>query len=236
MKYLWILFNAGIWTAFFGLSGIFASIFESNKGRTLGQCARMWGKFILFFTGVSYTVRGLNNLDPKNNYIFAGNHASGYDIPLAFAGLPFWLISVAKIELKSVFILGWVMKTAGHIFVDRGRSDNALAALEKSKISLINNPRSVLLFPEGTRSNDGSLKRFKTGGLMLSIDTGLPIVPVAYKGTYKLLKKNSWSVKNHPLEIHIGKPIDPSNYSKKDRIKLAEDVKKEVEKLLHINT
>ena len=234
MKYLWILFNAGIWTTIFGLSGIFASFFESNKGRTLGHCARLWGKFILFFTGVRYTVRGLNNLDTKSCYIFAGNHASGFDIPLAFAGLPFWLISVAKIELKSVFILGWVMKTAGHIFVDRGRSDKALAALEKSKISLIKNPRSVLLFPEGTRSNDGSLKRFKTGGLMLSLDTGLPIVPVAYKGTYEMLKKNSWSVKNHLLEIRIGKPINPNNYSIRDRVNLAEDVKKEVEKLLRM--
>ena len=54
-------------------------------------------------------------------------------MPLAFAGLPYWLISIAKIELKSVFILGWVMETAGHIFVDRKRSENAIASLEKAK-------------------------------------------------------------------------------------------------------
>ena len=129
--------NACTWTFIFGLSGIFASIFESNKGKTLGHCARLWGKFILFFTGVRYSVKGLNKLDPKGSYIFACNHASGYDIPLAFAGLPYWLISIAKIELKSVLILGWVMKTAGHIFVDRKRSDSAMAALERSKKSLI---------------------------------------------------------------------------------------------------
>ena len=236
MRYIWIIFNAAVWTSFFGLLGIFASLFESNKGKILGYCARLWGKFILFFTGVRYSVKGLENLDPKDSYIFACNHASGYDIPLAFAGLPYWLISIAKIELESVFILGWVMKTAGHIFVDRKKSESALVSLEKSKISLINNPRSILLFPEGTRSDDGSIRKFKTGGLMLSLDTKIPIVPVAYKGTFEMLKKDSWSVSNHPLEICIGKPIYPEKYSADSRMKLAEDVRSQVIKLLDQDT
>ena len=133
-------------------------------------------------------------------------------MPLAFAGLPYWLISIAKIELKSVFILGWVMETAGHIFVDRKRSENAIASLEKSKKSLINNPRSILLFPEGTRTMDGELGFFKRGGLMLSMDTEIPIVPIGLVGTFEMLKKGTWSFKNQPLEIRIGNPI-PVSYT-----------------------
>ena len=235
MRYIWIIFNAAIWTSFFGLLGIFASIFESNKGKTLGHCARLWGKFILFFTGVRYSVRGLDNLDPKGPYIFACNHASGYDVPLAFAGLPYWLISIAKIELKSVFILGWVMETAGHIFVDRKRSENAIASLEKSKESLINNPRSILLFPEGTRTMDGELGFFKRGGLMLSLDTGIPIVPVGLVGTFEMLKKGTWSFKNQPLEIRIGNPIHPKTFSNDSKNSLAKYVKSQVETLLDQN-
>ena len=233
MRYLWIIFNACIWTSIFGLSGIFASIFESNKGKTLGRCARLWGKFILFFTGVKYSVKGLNNLDPKGCYIFACNHASGFDIPLAFSGLPYWLISIAKIELKSVFILGWVMKTAGHIFVDRKRSENAIAALERSKRSLIDNPRSILLFPEGTRTLDGSLGVFKRGGLSLSLDTNIPIVPVGLVGTFGMLKKGTWSFKNQPLEIRIGDPINPKVFDGKGKNILAEHVRNQVKKLLY---
>ena len=233
MRYLWVLFNAAIWTAVFGLSGIFASIFESNKGKTLGHCARLWGKYILFFTGVGYSVKGLEKLDPNGCYIFAGNHASGYDVPLAFAGLPYWLISVAKIELKSVFILGWVMKTAGHIFVDRRKSESAIASLKKSKETLTKNPRSILLFPEGTRTLDGNLGLFKRGGLMLSIDTGIPIVPVAYVGTFEMLKKGTWSFKNYPLEIRIGNPIYPEKISKENKNNLAAIVKDQVRKLLN---
>ena len=235
MRYIWIIFNAAIWTSFFGLLGIFASIFESNKGKTLGHCARLWGKFILFFTGVRYSVRGLDNLDPKGPYIFACNHASGYDVPLAFAGLPYWLISIAKIELKSVFILGWVMETAGHIFVDRKRSENAIASLEISKKSLIKNPRSILLFPEGTRTMDGELGLFKRGGLMLSLDTGIPIVPVGLVGTFEMLKKGTWSFKNQPLEIRIGNPIHPKTFSSDSKNSLAKYVKSQVHALLDQN-
>ena len=232
MKYIWIILNAAVWTSFFGLLGIFASLFESNKGRTLGHCARLWGKFILFFTRVRYSVKGLDNLDPRGSYIFACNHASGYDVPLAFAGLPYWLISIAKIELKSVFILGWVMKTAGHIFVDRKRSENAIATLEKSKESLINNPRSTLLFPEGTRTMDGELGLFKRGGLMLSVDTGIPVVPVGLVGTFGMLKKGTWTFKNQPLEIRIGSPIHPKKLSIDTKNSLAEYVKNQVNLLL----
>ena len=235
MRYVWIIFNAAIWTSFFGLLGIFASIFEPNKGKTLGYCARLWGKFILYFTGVRYSVRGLDNLDPKGPYIFACNHASGYDVPLAFAGLPYWLISIAKIELKSVFILGWVMETAGHIFVDRKRSENAIASLEKAKESLINNPRSILLFPEGTRTMDGELGFFKRGGLMLSLDTGIPIVPVGLVGTFEMLKKGTWSFKNQPLEIRIGNPIHPKTFSSDSKNSLAKYVKSQVHALLDQN-
>ena len=235
MRYIWIIFNAAIWTSFFGLLGIFASIFESNKGKILGHCARLWGKFILFFTGVRYSVKGLDNLNPKGPYIFACNHASGYDVPLAFAGLPYWLISIAKIELKSVFILGWVMETAGHIFVDRKRSENAIASLEKSKKSLINNPRSILLFPEGTRTMDGELGFFKRGGLMLSMDTGIPIVPVGLVGTFRMLKKGTWSFENQPLEIRIGNPIHPKTFSNDSKNSLAKYVKSQVQALLDQN-
>ena len=226
------MLNAIIWTPIFGIPGICISFFESKKGYALGHCARYWGKFILFFCGVKYKVTGLKHLDPKGNYIFAGNHASGFDIPLAFAGLPYWLISIAKIELKSIIILGWVMSRAGHIFVDRGKSDKALDSINRSKLSLIKNPRSVLLFPEGTRTSDGTLKQFKKGGLLLGPETNIPIVPVAFVGTFELLPKGSWKVKSNPVEVRIGKPISSSLYSIKNRTDLAKDVKSRVEDLL----
>ena len=232
MRILWASVWTVIWTIVFGLSGIFLTYFESNKGRILGHCARLWGKFILFTCGIKYKVSGLNNIDSKINYIFAGNHTSMLDIPIAFSGLPYWLVPIAKIELKSVMLLGWVMKTAGHIFVDRNKSESALRILEKVKISLIEKPRSILLFPEGTRTIDGSLGQFKRGGLLLAIDTKMPIVPIAFIGSYEMFGKGSWSMKGHSVELRVGSPIDPNNYSYESRRELAQFVREKVKELM----
>jgi len=232
LRILWASVWTVIWTIVFGLSGIFLTYFESNKGRILGHCARLWGKFILFTCGIKYKVSGLNNIDSKINYIFAGNHTSMLDIPIAFSGLPYWLVPIAKIELKSVMLLGWVMKTAGHIFVDRNKSESALHILEKVKISLIEKPRSILLFPEGTRTIDGSLGQFKRGGLLLAIDTKMPIVPIAFIGSYEMFGKGSWSMKGHSVELRIGSPIDPNNYSYESRRELAQFVREKVKELM----
>ena len=232
MRVLWASIFTVLWTIVFGLSGIFLTTFESNKGRILGYCARLWGKFILFTCGIKYEVKGLNNLNPNSNYIFAGNHTSMLDIPIAFSGLPYWLVPIAKIELRSVILLGWVMRTAGHIFVDRKKSESALRTLEKIKKSLLNNPRSVLLFPEGTRTRDGSLGPFKRGGLLLSLDTGMPIVPIAFIGSFEMFGKGSWSMKGRFVELRVGTPIDPSNFSYERRRELANHVREKVADLM----
>ena len=103
----------------------------------------------MFFNGIKYTIKGLNNLNPDGNYIFAGNHTSVLDIPLAFSGSPFWLLPIAKIELKKVLVLGWVMQTAGHIWVDRTKRDQALKSIEKAKDSLKKNLGLFYYFQKG---------------------------------------------------------------------------------------
>ena len=117
MRAIWALLVTIIFTLIFGLSGIFISL-KSKKACSWSLCKTL-GEIYLFFTGVKYSIKGLSGLDLNSNYIFAGNHTSVFDIPLAFSTLPFWLVPIAKVELRSVFILGWVMNTAGHIWVDR---------------------------------------------------------------------------------------------------------------------
>jgi 1-acyl-sn-glycerol-3-phosphate acyltransferase len=214
-----------------GLFGIIISIFESKKGKFLGKCARIWAKVILFNGGVKYTVKNLDNLNLSNSYIFAGNHSSGFDILLGFAGLPFWIVSIAKIELRSVFVLGFVMRVAGHIFVDRKNHESAMSSLKKASVSLKKNPRSILLYPEGTRTKDGSIQNFKPGGLLLAVETGMPIVPIYYSGTYSILNRGSWKLNNQNLKLIIGKPIFTEKYSFETRRELAKKVQFEVVKL-----
>ena len=232
MRVLWASICTVLWSIIFGFSGIFLTTFESNKGRTLGYCARLWGKFILFTCGIKYEVKGLNNLNPNSNYIFAGNHTSMLDIPIAFSGLPYWLVPIAKIELRSVILLGWVMRTAGHIFGDRKKSENAIRILEKTKKSLLDNPRSILLFPEGTRTQDGSIGPFKKGGLLLSLDTKMPIVPIAFIGGLEAKRKDDWRLRPGVLITRFGEPITLEEYGHLEVEGISELVRSRIETLI----
>ena len=232
LRGFWVLLNISIWTTILGTIGAFASIFEAKKGRIMGYCARIWANIILVTSGIPYRVVGLNHLEPSNQYIFVGNHGSGFDIPLAFAALPYWwLVPVAKIELRKVPVLGWVMNSGGHIFVDRGNHEKSISSMIKARDSLIKTPRSVMLWSEGSRTKDGTIGPFKTGGLLISIETGIPVVPLAFVNSYKLHKKNSWKVKKVAVEVRIGEPISVNSYTKENRKDLAKDIRDAVIKL-----
>jgi len=205
--------------------------FDFTKGRILSKIVKSWARIIFFSVGVKIQMIGLENLDSLKNYIFAANHSSSLDIPLMLGYIPFWIVPISKIELKWIPFLGWAMQMAGHVFVDRGNHERAIASLSKIKTSLLKNPRSILLFPEGSRSNDGQIKPFKSGGLGLGISTGLPIVPVAIIGTFESLGKESTSFENNLLTVQIGSPIDTNEYIENDRKILSKLVYERVKEL-----
>jgi 1-acyl-sn-glycerol-3-phosphate acyltransferase len=230
MRTIWAILNLIFWTILLGGGGTILSIFEW-RGKILGKFAHIWSKLILSAAGVKYSVHGLDHLDSKQNYVFAGNHESPFDIPLAFAGIKHHLISISKIEYKWIPIFGWAMQAAKHIFIDRQRHTKALQSLKKAALNLKSNPRSILLFPEGTRSTDGKIHKFKKGGLLLAIETQYPVVPMALCGTSDVAIKGAWKLKSTTIELHIGEPIDTKGMAYKDRNILTEKTYEEVVRL-----
>ena len=219
------------WTILFGVAVILFSPFDYKKGRILGFIIKYWAKTIFKTMNINVRVIGLDKLDRNVDYIFAPNHASSLDIPLILGFLPFWIVPISKIELKWIPFLGWAMQAAGHVFVDRSDHEKAMLSIAKIKNSLLKNPRSILIFPEGSRTNDGKVNQFKTGGLSIGISTKISIVPVAIEGTFESLSKHSKKFVNKLLTINIGSPIDTRKYSLDDRKDLANFVNKEVKKL-----
>ncbi|RZP24436.1 1-acyl-sn-glycerol-3-phosphate acyltransferase [bacterium] len=219
------------WTISFGLAVILFSPFDYKKGRILGFIVKYWAKTIFKTMNINVRVIGLDKLDRNADYIFAPNHASSLDIPLILGFLPFWIVPISKIELKWIPFLGWAMQAAGHVFVDRRDHEKAMLSIAKIKNSLLKNPRSILIFPEGSRTNDGKVNQFKTGGLSIGISTKISIVPVAIEGTFDSLSKHSKKFVNKLLTINIGSPVDTRKYSLDDRKNLAIIVNSEVKKL-----
>ncbi|MBC8216684.1 MAG: 1-acyl-sn-glycerol-3-phosphate acyltransferase [Candidatus Marinimicrobia bacterium] len=227
MRLIWIMINVVFWTITLGGTGLVVSLIDW-KGRVFGHIARIWSKVILCISGVPYVVKGLENLDINQQYFLAANHESAFDIPLAFASIPFRMVAISKKELRKIPFFGWAMIGAHTIFIDRGNREKAVSSLKKAVDSLRKNPRSIMLYPEGTRSLDGKVHQFKKGGIVLAIETGMPIVPVALCGTSEVVTKGSWKVTPRNIEMRIGTPIETSSLTYEDRNWLAEKLREDV--------
>ena len=203
------------------------SIFE-RKGKLMSFIAINWSKIILKVGKINFNINGLKNIDLRKNYFFVPNHESALDIPLVFASIPMHVVSVAKIELSRIPFFGWSMIAGGHFFVDRSNHKKAMRSIEKARISMNKNPRSVFLFPEGTRSLDGNVGRFKKGGLKLAIDLGVPIVPVGIVGTNQFQSNLKKGLNIGYIELNIGKPIQTKKIKEKELLSFVEELRKKV--------
>ena len=203
------------------------SIFE-RKGKLMSFIAINWSKIILKVGKINFNINGLKNIDLRKNYFFVPNHESALDIPLVFASIPMHVVSVAKIELSRIPFFGWSMIAGGHFFVDRSNHKKAMRSIEKARISMNKNPRSVFLFPEGTRSLDGKVGRFKKGGLKLAIDLGVPIVPLGIVGTNQFQSNLKKGLNIGNIELNIGKPIQTKKIKKKELLSFVEELRKKV--------
>ena len=192
---------------------------------------RYWGRILCRLAGVRVTVEGMDNIDPRQTYIFAGNHCSQYDI-FSFQGyFPHDFRWIAKKELFRIPLFGQAMHRVGYIPIDRSHGRQALKSLDDAA-QRIADGTSVLIFPEGTRSPDGLLHEFKTGAVLLAIKAGVPIVPLGFNGSYEVLPKGKLLPKNGEITIRIGSAIPIGHCKAGDKQELARNLHAAVEKLL----
>ncbi len=232
MRLYWLILNLIVWTIIHSSLAILVGLVDWS-GRGVRWIARSWSRILLSAAGVPYTLKGIEYLDRKQQYIFAGNHESAFDIPLCFAAIPHHIVSLAKIELKRIPVFGWAMYLAGHIFVDRRNRERAIKSMEKAHLSIKRNPRSILVYPEGTRSLDGEIHDFKKGAAVIGISIGLPIIPMAMCGTGAVIRKHSWDLQPQPVELRLGRPIETEGLEYKDRNRLTKELRDRVVELKH---
>lgn len=188
--------------------------------------ATRWGKWIIKINPAwSCTVAGKV---PKGRYIIVANHESMGDIMVAFH-LEHHFKWFAKAILFQVPFMGWYMTLAGYIPVRRGDRGQVKSALERAK-AWLERGVSVVFFPEGTRSPDGTVQPFKQGAFRLAIETGVPLLPVAISGTKDALPKHSFvfSREKCPMRALVGEPIAVDGYVEEDLAALMERAREEV--------
>lgn len=229
MRIIWIYLNLIFWTLLFGLSSFFTILLTGNK-ENFKFFGVIWGKTLSFIFNIKLVVKGKHNLQNRN-YIFASNHASLIDIPLLLIAVNRFTVFIAKSELSKIPIFKSILDRAGFIFVDRKNNDSAVKSMNNLMEDIKKIPRSVAIFPEGTRTSDGNLLPFKKGAAIFAINTDIPVVPVAISGTYSWSKKKLFDISQSVINFEFGEPITTENYSFDDRDYLTEKIKTNIKNM-----
>ena len=204
--YTFYLYFLVVSSFFLGISiVIFLSLFFQNKERLFQSAAHLWAKFLIL-SGIKVSVHGLENIPRQQPVIFAANHQSAADIPILLAYLPVNFRFAIKKELFYIPIFGWYLRKAGYFSIDREAILSAYKTLTDI-IEIIKLGGSVLIFPEGTRSYDGNLGKFKKGSLMAALKAQAPLIPIAISGSYHIMPRKTWLIRPYPVKLSIGKPI-----------------------------
>lgn len=192
---------------------------------------RFYAGSILRAAGVRHRVIGLENI-PGANCIFVCNHQSHFDALLLFHYLPKHARFVAKAELFKIPIFGHALKATGMIRVERTGGDKDRETINDA-VSAVRERVSVIFFPEGTRSEDGTLKPFKKGAALLAIQAGAPVVPIAVAGTKEILPKGSkWIHGGQRAVLMVGEAMSTTGLTLNDRDALTDRMQQEIGKLL----
>ena len=211
-----------VYTIVLGTLSLGSSLFDS-RGYFAHWCARTWSRLILSTTGVQVDVQGLERLVPGRTYVFVSNHQSIYDIPILFWSIPFQLRIIAKQSLGRFPFLGWHLRRTGHMLVDRARPDRS--AIFGWASSLTSKGLSLIVFPEGTRSRDGRVRRFKGGGFYLALEAGLPVVPLSVTGSRHVMLKGRLATYPGRVRLTVHPPIDTAGLSGADPKAFGEQVR-----------
>jgi len=229
LRIIWIYLNLIFWTLLFGLSSFF-TILLTGKKENFKFFGVIWGKTLSFIFNIKLVVKGKHNLQNRN-YVFASNHASLIDIPLLLIAVNRYTVFIAKSELSKIPIFKSILDMAGFIFVDRKNNDNAVKSMNNLMEDIKKIPRSVAIFPEGTRTSDGKLLPFKKGAAIFAINTNIPVIPVAISGTYSWSKKKLFDISQSVISFEFGEPITTENYSFDDRDYLTEKIKANIKNM-----
>ena len=211
---LWLLFN---------LKGD-KPVFSTMSGA--------WARTIFRVCGVRVRTKGLGSVGACAPRIYMCNHQSYFDILALLAYLPTEFRFVLKQELMSIPLFGYTLRKTGNIGIKRDDPRKAVKSM-KHAAEMIKNGTSLVIFPEGTRSRDGSLLPFRRGGFNLAFRSGCDIVPVAVSDSYRIIPKGSLKINRGSFTLNFGESISLDGYTRKNIEQLMDRVRDEILRKMH---
>lgn len=194
--------------------------------RHFERCAHLltgeWTSIILWGAGTRLIVRNGGRLGRGRGQILVSNHQSWFDIFALGTALRESFSFVGKKELSRVPVVGAAWEKVGNIAIDRSNQRAAIDSLERAD-RLMREGRTIIMFPEGTRSTTGEMGRFKKGAFVMAIKSQVPVVPVAILGTRRIMEKGSWRMSSGTATVIVGDPIDTSGLTLRDRNRLSRE-------------
>lgn len=201
--FLRVLFCSA-WSIFWITLSLVIYLFTFRVAIPVAMARSCWAPGILWAFRIRIAKEGLDQIDPAQSYVFVCNHQSYLDIPILFRAIPKNLFFVAKKELKAIPFLGWYMMATGMIFIDRSDRKKSIESLKRTA-RLIHNGKSILMFPEGTRSSDRQVAPFKKGPFVLAKEAEVEILPVGIREEGSHFSWGKWG--HTRMHVGVGAPV-----------------------------
>ncbi len=172
---------------------------------------QFWAQSFCRLLFLKMEITGMENIQPNTSYVFVSNHQSMADVFTIYGWLPVIFKWIMKKELRKVPFVGAGCAAAGHIFIDRSSRIAARNSILKAK-DVLTDGVSVVIFPEGTRTKNGQVGRFKRGAFTIAGDLQLPVVPISLTGCYEVWPRGRAYALPGKVTMHIGKPMMSETY------------------------
>lgn len=202
-------------TVLFGVPAIFAAVVPP-RGDWFLRFARGWARTCLAVAGIRVRILHSERISPGRSFVIVSNHESFCDILVLLVALPVQVRFLAKRSVFRVPVLGWSIAAAGFVPVDRENRSRGAATVEAA-LRRLHGGRSLVIFPEETRTASGDLLPFKRGAAHLALRSGLPILPVGLAGTLAILPRGSFVITPGTAVVSVGEPIEVTGRTLRER-------------------
>ena len=217
-------------TAACGMTALAVSLVD-KKGQAQHWIARIWARILVRVSLSRVKLEGEENLRKHPVAVYAPNHTSYMDIPVVFAALPFQFRILARKQLWQWPFIGWYLERSGQMRIDTENPHATLTSLGGA-VKALRGGMPLVVFPEGGRTADGTLRPFLSGAAYLAIRAQVPLVPIALKGVYDLLPIHTHHFYPGELTMQVGEPIETKGMSVRQTGELTEQLREAIEGML----